>query len=178
MRFLQEISFNSALRIFEEHGFRNHHPSVQKALSHVSPNTADDIISPNEQGFVDEKTFGDSSQSTNASEFALLDNLIESGKFRQASTSTSGQISEATESLSTHNHSEQPEYTQQPFSSEDIVSLVSNGGKKRIDRALAVFIEKLRSQESSIGSNQNEIANTFVDIGDIFFERGWWQLYT
>ena len=168
-------SFLSALHIFEEHSCDESHPSVQKIINNISPaaaNTTIDEIIGKDQWFLDENSFGDS-QSTDISELVMLDSVIDSGKFRQVSTS--GQLSEATESLSTHNQSEQQlDNNQQPFGSENIAMLVSNKGKQRIenDRAILLFVEKLRSLEASTGSNQNEIADTFVDIGNIFFERG------
>ena len=64
-----------------------------------------------------------------------------------------------------------------PFGSQDIVNLIQDDSCRNVeeDRTIMVFIEKLRSYETSINGGApdgNEIARTFVEVGNIFFERG------
>jgi len=40
------------------------------------------------------------------------------------------------------------------------------------DRTVMVFIEKLKAQEATLGISHPDSAQTLVDVGDIFFERG------
>ena len=126
----------------------------------ANPHSKAEVDTPN---FFDENSFGDS-KSTNVSELAMLDNLIESGEFRQNTAETA--------SNSSHNPSESASHS--PFGSDDIVSMLSEKSKVNVedDRATHVFIEKLRAQEKATGSNRDDIAKTFADIANIFFERG------
>ena len=195
-------NYIQTMHIFETNNLGENHPSVKVTIHSIDRLEDDNDRSSQETGdhgeYHDGNVSLDDSQSTDLSDLARLDRIVESvgsgvpqssmpiasdrvsarnGEQQHRTSNNSPKSSGSTHSKSAASTRRiRPHVRVNSLGSQSILSLISdgdnNGETLTNDRTIMVFIEKLKAQEANLGILHPDTAQTLVDVGDIFFERG------